>query len=385
MLAPARLRKTDWLVLALVVVVQAIAPRSGSEMRGADPAWVGAAALLTALGQAGALLWRRDAPLRSAVAVMILYAVSVVTVGAVPPLAPWVAIWALATKLPGWRAAIRAAGLAAATTVGLLLVNEVGSGGTGAEIVLSGVTVVVCLSAVLVRSERGRLDAVRRATAEERLRIARDMHDVVGHGLSVVAIQSSTARLALARDDKPDRADRAGRRGVEQPQRDARDAAAARRPDGERFGGHDGVDDRPCPGACTRFRRSSTTSRPVASPSPGRSTSTRPPSRRHVQLCAYRIAQEALTNALKHSPGASIAVTSAADSRPRTEFRACVCASRHDGAEYAGFVETGVDPDSWAWALAASRLEPPASAAPQHTAATESGWLVDARCRSRSE
>ena len=94
MLAPARPRKTDWLVLALVVVVQTIAPRSGSEMRGPDPAWVGVAALLTALGQAAALLWRRDAPLRSALAVMILYAVSVLAVGAVPPLAPWVAIWA---------------------------------------------------------------------------------------------------------------------------------------------------------------------------------------------------------------------------------------------------------------------------------------------------
>ena len=44
-----------------------------------------AAALLTALGQAVALLWRPDAPIRSAVAVMILYAVSVLTVGAVPP------------------------------------------------------------------------------------------------------------------------------------------------------------------------------------------------------------------------------------------------------------------------------------------------------------
>src|SRR5207244_4990522 len=36
-----------------------------------------------------------------------------------------------------------------------------------------------------------------RAAAEERLRIARDVHDLVGHGLSGIAVQSSTARLAL--------------------------------------------------------------------------------------------------------------------------------------------------------------------------------------------
>jgi len=33
---------------------------------------------------------------------------------------------------------------------------------------------------------------------EERLRIAHDLHDVVGHGLASIAVQSSTARMALA-------------------------------------------------------------------------------------------------------------------------------------------------------------------------------------------
>ena len=200
MLAPARPRRTDWLVLALVVVAQTIAPQSGSEVPGPDPAWVGVAALLTALGQAAALLWRRDAPLRSALAVMILYAVSVLAVGAVPPLAPWVAIWT-ARNRSGLRASIRPSRIAARRHDGRPPPDQRRDPGrVGRRIVLSGMTVVVCLSAVLVRSERGRLDAVRLATAsEERLRIARDMHDVVGHGLSAVAVQSSTARLALAR------------------------------------------------------------------------------------------------------------------------------------------------------------------------------------------
>ena len=45
--------------------------------------------------------------------------------------------------------------------------------------------------------ERERVSAEAKAAAEERLRIARDVHDLVGHGLSAIAVQSSTARLAL--------------------------------------------------------------------------------------------------------------------------------------------------------------------------------------------
>ena len=61
---------------------------------------------------------------------------------------------------------------------------------------------VITLAAVLLRSERARIEAVRRqGGAEERLRIARDLHDLVGHGLSVVAIQSSTGRMALDTGD----------------------------------------------------------------------------------------------------------------------------------------------------------------------------------------
>src|SRR5207247_1753149 len=45
--------------------------------------------------------------------------------------------------------------------------------------------------------ERERVSAEARAAAEERLRIARDVHDLVGHGLSAIAIQSGPARLAL--------------------------------------------------------------------------------------------------------------------------------------------------------------------------------------------
>ena len=375
MLARPRLRRTDWLVLGLVVVVQAIAPRTGSEMRGEDPAWVGAAALLTALGQAGALLWRRDAPLRSAVAVVILYAVSVVTVGAVPPVAPWVAIWALATKLPGWRAAIRAAGLAAATTVGLLLVNEVVRAGSGASGFLSGVTVVVCLSAVLVRSERGRLDAVREAsTAEERMRIAREMHDFVGHGLSAVAMQSSAARMALTSDDKPTalRALAAVESTSRTAMREMRNLLGVLTSDSAQTvsatdrapGLHDVaelIENLEAGGVAVTW---------LVDLDPATVSPT-------IQLCAYRIAQEALTNAVKHSPGGTIQLSVAADHDqngvPGLRLRV-----RTEGGEYSDFFESGVDPDSMGLGIPGIRDRAAAVGGTVSAAATDGGWLVEA-------
>jgi signal transduction histidine kinase len=58
--------------------------------------------------------------------------------------------------------------------------------------------VVVGVTAQLVRERRARAEAqARRVAAEERLRIARDLHDVLGHSLGGIAVQSSTGRLAL--------------------------------------------------------------------------------------------------------------------------------------------------------------------------------------------
>src|SRR3954452_9487287 len=48
--------------------------------------------------------------------------------------------------------------------------------------------------------ERERERGARAAVAEERARIARELHDVVAHGVSVIAIQSDAAEAALERD-----------------------------------------------------------------------------------------------------------------------------------------------------------------------------------------
>ncbi len=374
---PPRPSAADVVLLVLIVVLQAAAPRTGSETRGTEAAWVGLVALVTAVGQAVALAWRRRHPRGSALVVMCLYAVSVLAVGAVPPLAPWVAIWTLATVSAGWRQGVRAATLVAAATIALLLVNEAVRAGTGAEIVLSGITVVVCLSAVLVRSERGRLDAVRQATAsEERLRIARDMHDVVGHGLSVVAVQSSTARLALAAGDAPTAltALTAVESSSRSAMREMRQLLGVLTANGSEV--TTGTSDAPAPGLAAlpalidnvkvggvAITWETDVDPETVSPS--------------VQLCAYRVAQEALTNALKHSPGAVVAVTlladTAADGGPGLRLRVQTTDGSGSGS---ALLDSPAGSGVGVSGIQARAASVGGSA---HIAATETGWLVDAR------
>ncbi len=374
---PPRPTRADLLLLVLVFVVHALAPRSGSESGATEPAWVGLAAPVTAIGQAAALAWRRRNPSGSSTVVIALYAVSVLAVGAVPPLAPWIAIWTLATVLSGRRQAIQGGVLAAATTVALLLINEVVRAGTGASVLLSGITVVVCLSAVLVRSERARLDAIRQATAsEERLRIARDMHDLVGHGLSAVAVQSSTARVALAGGDAQTALTALS--GVESSSRTAMremrellDVLTANDV-GER-GDESGA---PAPGLpalpalIENVRAGGVAVTWETDVDPETVSSA-------VQLCAYRVTQEALTNAMKHSPGAIVAVTLVTE---RGVDGAAGLRLRVETTDGAGR-DTG-HPDTQAGGgvgVGSIQARAASVGGTAYVAATGNGWLVEAR------
>ncbi|WP_406009028.1 histidine kinase [Streptomyces sp. NBC_00637] len=57
------------------------------------------------------------------------------------------------------------------------------------------------------RAERTREEEARRRVAEERLRIARDLHDLLAHTITLIGVQTSVAAHVLAAD--PDRLDRA--------------------------------------------------------------------------------------------------------------------------------------------------------------------------------
>jgi len=152
------------------------------------------------------------------------------------------------------------------------------------------------------RLEREREEKARQAAAQERLRIARELHDVVAHSLSVIGVQAGAARLVL--DTGPDPDPTRVREAVAAIEATANRAMAEMRRalgilrDPERSGA--GVALAPLPGlgqlpALRDQLRSA--GLPVELTVAGIPR----PLATSVDLSLYRIVQEALTNALKHA------------------------------------------------------------------------------------
>jgi signal transduction histidine kinase len=158
--------------------------------------------------------------------------------------------------------------------------------------------------------EREQAAEARRAVAEERTRIARELHDVVAHRVSLMTVQAGAAKTIAA--DDPEGASRA-MQAVEQAGRQALDELrhllGVLRPeaDGEALGPQPGLAE--VPRLVDQFRAAGLE---VSLTMDGARTDL--PAR--VDLSAYRIVQEALTNALKHAgPGARAQVRLRTDSR----------------------------------------------------------------------
>lgn len=143
---------------------------------------------------------------------------------------------------------------------------------------------------------------MRRLAAEERHRVARELHDVVGHCVSVMVIQASGARL-IAASDLAAASD--ALRIVESCGREAladlrRTMGVLRREDGELAG--------PAPGLGqldTLIERARVAGLPTRAQFVGNPLPLSP----GLDLVAYRVVQEALTNAVKHAGPARAAVT----------------------------------------------------------------------------
>ena len=144
-------------------------------------------------------------------------------------------------------------------------------------------------------AERERDAAARIAVAEERARIARELHDIVAHAVSVMVLQVGAVRhklpAALAEDrDALKGVERAGRTALTE----MRGLLAAMRPDG------DGVEFMPQPGLDglgSLLEEINRAGLPVELHVDGEPV----PLPRGVEVSAYRIVQEGLTNALKHA------------------------------------------------------------------------------------
>ena len=164
----------------------------------------------------------------------------------------------------------------------------------------------------------------------ERARIARELHDVVAHHISMIAVQAETARLAtpgmpaagaqrLLQIGDTARAGLTEMRRLLGVLREDAQASAADQPDADRSGvdqsGADqfgrerlGADRHPQPDLRQLNElvdeargASGAAARLIVSGSPA----TLDPG---VELAAYRIVQEALTNARRHAPGAAVDV-----------------------------------------------------------------------------
>jgi signal transduction histidine kinase len=134
-----------------------------------------------------------------------------------------------------------------------------------------------------------------RALAEQRLEIAQELHDVVAHSMSVIAVQAGVGAHVL--DDRPDEA-RAALEAISATSRGAlnemrRLLSVLRDADGERS-------HQPAPGLADLAQLVADVRAvgvPVSLEMRGTSTGGNPA----VELSAYRVVQEALTNVIKHA------------------------------------------------------------------------------------
>jgi signal transduction histidine kinase len=140
------------------------------------------------------------------------------------------------------------------------------------------------------------------AVADERIRIAHELHDIMAHHMSVISLQSGLAEHVLTSDQEMARKAMATVGGTSREAlAEMRRLLTVLRPDGP-----DGL--RPQPGLSeldglvTRLRE---TGLRVDLSVTGR----RRPLPSGLDLCAYRVAQESLTNVLKHAGPARAAVT----------------------------------------------------------------------------
>ncbi|KMS66274.1 sensor histidine kinase [Streptomyces sp. NRRL WC-3725] len=171
-----------------------------------------------------------------------------------------------------------------------------GIGATAGDAVRSRRAVVQAIRDRAERAERTREEEARRRVAEERLRIARDLHDVVAHHIALVNVQAGVAAHVM--DRRPDQAKEALAH-VREASRSALDELRAT-VGLLRQSGDPEAPTEPAPGL-SRLEELADTFRSAGLPvSVARADQgTELPAA--VDLAAYRIVQEALTNVQKHA------------------------------------------------------------------------------------
>jgi signal transduction histidine kinase len=257
--------------------------------------------LLLGAVQGVALWWRRSKPvLVMAIALAGGLVVQLVAPEGVFPYAGLVAIFALAAARPPRVSLPALAGLLALTAL-----NYFTATAEDATFAMAFPVVAWALGEAARNRRAAIAEASRRAVGEEQARIARELHDVIAHSVSVIVVQAAAADDVF--DEHPDQA-RTALRSIESAGREAlgelRRLLTVVEPgvDGELRQPQPGLDrltELTDPlGAAGLEVAVNQVGVDVAGPLPA-----------GVDLCAYRIVQEALTNTLRHAGAKRVEVT----------------------------------------------------------------------------
>jgi signal transduction histidine kinase len=307
---------TGWPALGAVVL--GVAAVTESAVRTADHPDLAAYATITALGMTAPLalvrLWPGIAAALSASACLLgLFT------GAFPPAAGLVVLtlvyFTIGVRRKAWAGVVLVLPFAAYAATPIAAEHP---GGRNLAVVLFAVTALAAAAgaAYRMRGEAQRRDAADRAAQDsllehiargERARIARELHDVVAHHISMIAVQAEAARLTtpgmppegakrlVAIGDTARTALTEMRRllGVLREDTEAAPAGPVRKPQPTLQDLTDLLDEvRDLGSGSARL----IVSGPVA------------PLDQGIELTAYRIVQEALTNARRHAAGAAVDV-----------------------------------------------------------------------------
>lgn len=353
-----KVRRRELLLFVLLTLLQAFGPRTGQAEPG--QAVAGLVTVLAIVQGAAVMLWR-DRPGRMLTLVTAAYIAAAILYPIMPPYVLLAALVLQARRRPFRPALFGGVGAIAAMATGCVVAVTWRDGPAADTIALYVLLAAIALLGGLLAAARtAEREALRRrAMVEERLRIAHDLHDVVGHGLASIAVQSSTARMALAagRDEEALAALSAAETASRQALAETRELVAVL--------GRDSDQDL------------SNLDRLVASVS-GRSLRVDlqvhgDPRMVSVQAsrAAYRVVQESLTNVVRHS-GAKRADVQVEVSDERVRITVCDEGSTAAAAKAAvsasgtgltamrqrvealrGTVEAGPRPDSAGWRVTA--------------------------------
>ncbi|MFD5847634.1 sensor histidine kinase [Streptomyces chartreusis] len=190
-----------------------------------------------------------------------------------------------------------------------------GIGATAGDAVRSRRAVVAAIRERADRAERTREEEARRRVAEERLRIARDLHDVVAHHIALVNVQAGVAAHVM--DRRPDQAKEAlahVREASRSALNELRATVGLLRQSGDPE-----APTEPAPGL-DRLDELAGTFRSAGLPVEVARTDQGTTLPAAVDLAAYRVIQEALTNVQKHAGTSAKAEVSVVRVGPNVEI-----------------------------------------------------------------